>query len=69
VRGQTIAKPRSITAHNGFEATVCVLSKDEGGGARLSSTGTGRSSTSTRQMLRGQLSCCPAVSRRSRGTP
>ncbi len=30
-RGQVIAKPGSITPHNNFEASIYVLSKDEGG--------------------------------------
>jgi elongation factor Tu len=30
-RGQVLAKPSSITPHTGFEASVYVLSKDEGG--------------------------------------
>jgi elongation factor Tu len=30
-RGQVVCKPKSITPHKGFEATVYILSKDEGG--------------------------------------
>ncbi len=48
-RGQVLAKPGSITPHTKFEAEAYVLTKEEGGGTRRSSTGTGRSSTSGRR--------------------
>ena len=48
-RGQVLAKPGSIKPHTKFLAEVYVLSKEEGGGTRRSSTGTGRSSTSGRR--------------------
>ncbi len=44
-RGQVLAKPGSITPHTRFTAEIYVLSKDEGGRTRRSSTGIGRSST------------------------
>ena len=43
---QVLAKPGSITPHTHFKAEVYVLSKDEAGATRRSSTATGRSSTS-----------------------
>ena len=45
-RGMVLAKPGSITPHTKFKAEVYVLTKEEGGGTRRSSRGTGRSSTS-----------------------
>ena len=45
-RGQVLAKPGTITPHTDFAAQVYVLSKDEGGRHRRSSTATARSSTS-----------------------
>ena len=45
-RGQVLAKPGSITPHTEFEASVYVLSKDEGGRHTRSSPTTARSSTS-----------------------
>ena len=48
-RGQVLAKPGSITPHTKFKAEVYVLTKEEGGGTRRSSTGTGRSSTCGRR--------------------
>ena len=48
-RGQVLAKPGSIKPHTKFAAEVtAMLSKEEGGGTRRSSTGTARSSTSGR---------------------
>ena len=47
-RGQVLAKPGSIKPHKKFKAEVYVLTKEEGGGTRRSSTGIGRSSTSGR---------------------
>ena len=44
-RGQVLAKPGSITPHTKFSCEVYVLSKEEGGGTRRSSLGTGRSFT------------------------
>ena len=44
-RGQVLAAPGSITPHTNYEAEVYVLTKEEGGGTRRFSTGTGRSST------------------------
>jgi elongation factor Tu len=49
-RGMVLAKPGSITPHTKFNAEVYVLTKEEGGGTRRSSRGTGRSSTSGRPM-------------------
>ena len=48
-RGMVLAKPGSIPPHTKFEAEVYVLTKEEGGGTRRSSRGTGRSSTSARR--------------------
>jgi translation elongation factor EF-Tu-like GTPase len=48
-RGMVLAKPGSITPHTKFKAEVYVLTKEEGGGTRRSSTATGRSSTSGRR--------------------
>ncbi len=48
-RGQVLAKGGTITPHTKFKAEVYVLTKEEGGGIRRSSTGTGRSSTSGRR--------------------
>ena len=48
-RGQVIAKPGSITPHTKFKAEAYILTKEEGGGTRRSSRGTGRSSTSGRR--------------------
>ena len=48
-RGMVLAKAGSITPHTRFEAEVYVLTKEEGGGIRRSSRGTGRSSTSGRR--------------------
>ena len=48
-RGQVLAKPGSIKPHKKFKAEVYVLAKEEGGGTRRSSRGTGRSSTSGRR--------------------
>ena len=48
-RGMVLAKGGSITPHTQFEAEVYVLTKEEGGGTRRSSRGTGRSSTSGRR--------------------
>jgi len=48
-RGMVLAKPGSIPPHTSFEAEVYVLGKDEGGGTRRSSRGTGRSFTSARR--------------------
>lgn len=48
-RGMVLAKPKSITPHTKFKAEIYVLTKEEGGGIRPSSTGTGRSSTSGRR--------------------
>jgi elongation factor Tu len=45
-RGQVLAKPGSITPHKKFKGEVYILKKEEGGGTRRSSRGTGRSSTS-----------------------
>jgi len=44
-RGQVLAKPGSITPHKKFKAEVYVLKKEEGGGIRRFSRGTGRSFT------------------------
>ncbi len=44
-RGQVIAAPGSITPHTHFKGQVYILSKEEGGGTRRFSTGTGRSFT------------------------
>ena len=44
-RGQVLAKPGSIKPHKKFKAEVYVLTKEEGGGTRRSSTGIGRSFT------------------------
>ena len=44
-RGQVLAAPGSITPHTKYEAEVYVLTKEEGGGTRRFSTGTGRSFT------------------------
>jgi elongation factor Tu len=41
--------PGSITPHTKFKAEVYVLTKEEGGRTRRSSTATGRSSTSARR--------------------
>ena len=49
-RGQVLSKPGSINPHTKFQAEVYVLGKEEGGGTRRSSPGTGRSSTSGRRM-------------------
>ncbi len=49
-RGQVLSKPGSINPHTKFQAEVYVLGKEEGGGTRRSSPGTGRSSTSARRM-------------------
>jgi elongation factor Tu len=48
-RGMVLAKPKSITPHTKFKAEVYVLTKEEGGVTRRSSTGTVRSSTSGRR--------------------
>jgi elongation factor Tu len=48
-RGQVLAKPGSITPHTKFSCEVYVLSKEEGGGTRRSSRGTGRSFISARR--------------------
>jgi len=48
-RGQVLAKPGSIKPHKKFKAEVYVLTKEEGGGTRRTSTGTGRSFTSGRR--------------------
>ena len=48
-RGQVLAKPGSIKPHKKFKAEVYVLTKEEGGGTRRTSTGTGRSSISGRR--------------------
>ena len=48
-RGMVLAKAGSITPHTHFEAEVYVLTKEEGGGTRRSSRGTGRSSISGRR--------------------
>ncbi len=48
-RGQVLAKPGSITPHTKFKGEVYVLTKEEGGVTRRSSTGTVRSSTSGRR--------------------
>lgn len=45
-RGQCVIKPGTTTPHTEFEAQVYILSKDEGGRTRRSSTTTARSSTS-----------------------
>ena len=42
-RGQVVALPGSITAAQEVQGRVYVLTKEEGGGTRRSSTGTGRS--------------------------
>ena len=44
-RGMVLAKPGSITPHTKFKSAVYILTKEEGGGTRRSSTGTGRSFT------------------------
>ncbi len=44
-RGMVVAAPGSITPHHKFLSEVYVLTKEEGGGTRRSSTATGRSST------------------------
>src|SRR3712207_2859790 len=45
-RGQVLSRPGSIHPHTKFRAEVYVLGKEDGGGTRRSSPGTGRSSTS-----------------------
>ena len=49
-RGMVVAAPKSITPHKKFFAEVYVLTKEEGGGTRHSSRGTGRSSMCGRWM-------------------
>ena len=49
-RGQVLAKPGSITPHTKFTCEVYVLSKEEGGGTRRFSRGTGRSFIFGRRM-------------------
>ena len=41
-----VCQPKSITPHTKFKTQVYVLTKEEGGGTRRSSTAIGRSSTS-----------------------
>ena len=48
-RGQVLAKPGSINPHTDFTAEVYILSKEEGGRHRRSSTAIVRSSTSARR--------------------
>ena len=48
-RGMVLATAGTITPHKHYMAEVYVLTKEEGGGTRRSSTGTGRSSTSGRR--------------------
>ena len=49
-RGQVLAKPGSITPHTEFEASVYILSRDEGGRHNPFFSGIGRSSISGRRM-------------------
>ena len=48
-RGMVLAKAGTITPHTHYMAEVYVLTKEEGGGTRRSSTAIGRSSTSGRR--------------------
>jgi elongation factor Tu len=56
-RGQVLAKGGSITPHTKFKATVYVLSKEEGGPTRRSSTGIARSSTSAPPTSPARCTC------------
>jgi len=56
-RGQVLCKPGTITPHTNFEASVYVLTKEEGGRHSRSSRTTVRSSTSARPTSPARLSC------------